>query len=467
MAAASPSPETPDLKKAEIETSQIMKLNDDCLACIFERLQDLHTEMAVSRVCRRFQSICLTQWRYSHSYNCLDLDEWREILPNSEDLIYFLQLMRPYIKELFVNSCLRTLLKDLSDMKIYVLPMVTCFYYEPEDVDCYPSDKSLLRMAQMLPNLRRLRLTTPIQGRYLSNFRQLQELHLYDDQHKDYELQQKYLDDLCNQLVDLRVLDIRMYDSISKLRLDNCVQCLKNLTTLKLNLATLKSVLYEVLELPSLRQLVVLLDTEWPNQPQVSVDNYDENDCLAYEFYEIMERKAKNIIGFAVDGYYMPLEPGWNAKLPIWTHKKLQRLAICSWTHSVDHLERYTRMTDLRLLCLRNCSNLNDDFLIKFIESCPRLQFLDVSYCRELTPKFLERSLQLLKLREPRKDRPDLRLTPPLLIYCELCGFEDFVKSKNLYNSADYRDYIVFADYFPFSERGLSFVDRGYQFDFD
>lgn len=39
---------------------------------------------------------------------------------------------------------------------------------------------------------------------------------------------------------------------------------------------------------------------------------------------------------------------------------------------------------------------------------------------------------------------------------------------QKLKNSPDYKDYITFMDDFPdSSERGLSFVDRGYQFDFE
>lgn len=219
-----------------------------------------------------------------------------------------------------------------------------------------------------------------------------------------------------------------MYDVISKLRLNNCVGYLKNLRVLKLNLATLKSVLPEVLKMPALKELVVLLDTEWCIPPSTSVDSYDHKIREVGEFYEIMERKATGITGFAVDGYYMPLEPGWDTDLPIWPHMKLQRLAICSWTHAIDFLERYTCMTNLKLLCLRNWTYLCDDMLLKFIESCPQLRHLDVSYCRELSPNFLERALNILKQRA--QQRIGYKKTRPLLIYYVLCGFEDYVDLK-------------------------------------
>ncbi|XP_030570081.1 uncharacterized protein LOC115769413 [Drosophila novamexicana] len=450
------------------QTPYIFKLNNDCLECIFERLQDLRSEVAFARVCQRFQWICLNRWRGSHAYDQLDMEKWRELLPNYEDLCYFIKQMRPFIRHMTVSSCLCTLIKDLDEMQIYVLPNVTSFYYDPEDMDCYPSDRSICKMAKMMPNLLRLRLTTPIQGRYLSNFRHLQELHLYEDQHKAYELQQEYLDEICSQLLNLQVLDIRMYDVISKLRLNNCVDYLQNLSILKLNLATLKSVLTEVLKLPALKQLVVLLDTEWCIPPMASVDSYDHKIREVREFYDIMERKAPDIIGVAVDGYYMPLEPGWDADLSIWSHRKLQRLAICSWTHAVDFLERYTCMTNLQLLCLRNWTYLCDDILLKFIELCPHLHHLDVSYCRELTPNFLQRALNILKQREPNKQNNKFMRTQPLLIYYVLCGFEDYVDVKELKHSPEYKEYIMFMDAFPVSsERGLSFVDRGYQFDFE
>ncbi|XP_030385351.1 uncharacterized protein LOC115632372 [Scaptodrosophila lebanonensis] len=452
------------------ETASIMMLNNDCLMSVFASLPDLRTEVAVSRVCKRFQAVCLAKWRYSHMYDEFDLERWRELLPCYEDLCYFIRLMQPYIRKMNVSSCLCTLLKDLDEMQIYVLPMVTSFYYDPDDIDCYPSDRSIQKMTYLLPNLRRLRLTTPIQGRYLSSFKQLQELHLYEDQHKDYELQQDYFDDVCTKLVNLKVLDIRLFDVISKLRLNNCVHALQNLTILKLNLASLKSVLHEVLDLPALKQLVVLLDTEWYIPALLNVDAFDHKIREVSEFYKIMERKARQIVGFAVDGYYMPLEPGWDADLPIWSHQKLQRLAICSWTHAEDYLERYTCMSNLRLLCLRNWTYLSDNVLLKFIESCPHLEHLDVSYCRQLTPNFVHCALNIMKRRQHSRflDGYMQRLEPPLLIYYVLSGFEDYVESKKLKNSPDYKGYIVFMDDFPArSERGLSFVDRGYQFDFD
>lgn len=176
---------------------EIFKLNNDCLECIFERLQDLRSEVAFARVCQRFHWICLSRWRSSHEYDQLDIEQWRELLPNYDDLCYFIREMRPYIRHMHVSSCLCTLLKDLDEMKIYVLPNVISFYYDPEDMDCYPSDRSICKMAKIMPNLLQLRLTTPIQGRYIPNFRNLQELHLYEDQHKAYELQQEYLDEIC------------------------------------------------------------------------------------------------------------------------------------------------------------------------------------------------------------------------------------------------------------------------------
>ncbi|XP_017072504.1 uncharacterized protein LOC108108817 [Drosophila eugracilis] len=447
---------------------QILRLNDDCLDEIFDRLQDLPTEVSFARSCQRFRQICVAKWRTCRAYEQLDLDKWREMLPNYEDLVYFLTQMRLHIREMCVSSCLCALIKDLDEMHITELPLVFSFYYDAEDVDCYPSNRSIRKLAQLLPGLRKLRLTTPIDGRYLSHFRHLQELHLYEDQHKAYELQQEYLDEVCHKMHDLRVLDIRTYDMISKLQLGNCLQSLRSLVVLKLNLATLKPILPAVLELPSLKKLVVLLDNEWHIPPLVSPDNYDHKIREVSEFYEIMERKAKDIVGFAVDGYYMPLEPGWDEKLPIWTHRRLKCLAICSWTHHADYLERYTCMTDLQLLCLRNWNELSDDILLRFVELCPKLEHLDVSYCRDLTPNFLPRALSVLTQREPYKQKSGFARSLPLQLYYDLCGFEDFVDKGNLRNSPEYRGYIVFTADFPVdSERGLSFVDRGYQFEFD
>ncbi|XP_026845382.1 uncharacterized protein LOC6595893 [Drosophila persimilis] len=446
--------------------SEILKLNDDCLEEIFERLPDLPTEIYFSEVCQRFQNIALGKWRISHTYDTMDLEKWRELLPNFDDLYYFIHLMQPYIKEMYVSSCLCTLLKDLDEIHITELPQVTSFYYDPEDVDCYPSNRSIRKLTLIVPGVRRLRLTTPTDGRYLSRFKHLKELHLYEDQHKAYELRQQYLDEVCHRC-DLQVLDIRTFDGISKLRLNNCVKSLQSLTTLKLNLATIKSVLPEIMKLPSLKQLVVLLCSEWHIPAEVCPDEYDPKIREVEEFYAIMEHKAKEITCVAVDGYYMPLEPGWDRDLPIWPHKKLQRLAICSWDHSTEYLERYTCMKDLQLLCLRNCTHLNDDVLLKFVDLCPRLQHLDVSYCREVTPSFLSRALKILKQKDPHRQQTGYSKTPPLFIYYVLSGFEDFVDKENLKTSPEYREYIVFKPDFPVrSERGLSFVDRGYQFEF-
>ncbi|SPP76418.1 uncharacterized protein LOC117579791 [Drosophila guanche] len=448
------------------EIAEILKLNDDCLEEIFERLPDLQTEIYFSQVCQRFQNISLGKWRISHTYDTMDLEKWRELLPNFEDLYYFIHLLQPYIKEMYVSSCLCTLLKDLDEIHITELPQVTSFYYDPEDVDCYPSNRSIRKLTLIVPGVRRLRLTTPTDGRYLSHFKHLEELHLYEDQHKAYELRQQYLDEVCHRC-DLKVLDIRTFDGVSKLRLNNCVKSLQSLTTLKLNLSTIKSVLPEIMKLPALKQLVVLLCSEWHIPAEVSPDWYDPKIREVEEFYAIMEQKAKEIICVAVDGYYMPLEPGWDKNLPIWPHKNLQRLAICSWDHSTDYLERYTCMKDLQLLCLRNCTHLNDDVLLKFVDLCPRLQQLDVSYCREVTPSFLSRALKILKQKDPHRQNSGYCKTPPLFIFYVLSGFEEYVDKENLKTSPDYKDYIVFKPDFPVrSERGLSFVDRGYQFEF-
>lgn len=175
----------------------MLGLNDDCLEEIFDRLQDLPSEVAFSRTCQRFQNICQSKWRTCRAYDQLDLDKWREMLPNYEDLVYFLMQMRPHIREMSVSSCLCALLKDLDEMHISELPAVVRFYYDPEDVDCYPSNRSIRKLTQLLPALQKLRITTPIDGQYLSQFQHLQELHLYEDWHKAYELQQEYLEEVC------------------------------------------------------------------------------------------------------------------------------------------------------------------------------------------------------------------------------------------------------------------------------
>jgi len=133
---------------------QILRLNDDCLDEIFDRLQDLPTEVSFAKTCQRLQHICLAKWRTSRAYEHLDLDKWRELLPNYEDLVYFLTQMRPHIREMSVSSCLCAVLKDLDEMHIAELPLVASFYYDPEDVDCYPSNRSIRKLAQLLPGLR-------------------------------------------------------------------------------------------------------------------------------------------------------------------------------------------------------------------------------------------------------------------------------------------------------------------------
>ncbi|XP_037934837.1 uncharacterized protein LOC119669125 [Teleopsis dalmanni] len=437
------------------EIPSLYDLNDDCLDYIFRKIVYLPDQLKISRVCTRFQNIYTRIWNANSNYRILELNEWRSIFPKIEDLQYFLHVMQFYFKEFVITEdCLSETLKDLEEWNITCLPSVERCDLS-DFVDCYPNDCDIFNLTNLLPNLKYLRLTAPITGRFLTNFKYLEELHLYDEQEKELEISANYLKDICVELKQLRILDIRTFNA-SHLSLTHIEYC-KNLEVLKLNLSVLKTIVCDVLKLPKLKTVTVLLDFIVNASSIQSPDTFSTKIYQTKEFYYILNTESERITGISIDNYFMPLKEDWDDNLDIFKHCKLEYFAFCNSSFESTALEKYTKMKNLKLLCLRNWSLLSKDVLLRFIELCPNLQHIDVSYCKNLDKSFLYDAVELLKQHKHRT----------INVYYLLSGLEDEIENVNINFWVQQKYIHLSADFPPDSERGLSYVDRGFQFDFD
>lgn len=378
-------------------------LHDDCLECIFCRITDLKTQIQISRVCRRFRDIYARLWRRNIAYHCLCFEDWREEYDlSSTDFAYFVNILRDVIREIkLISYNLPDFLKEVQDtLNIESFPNVQCFKTE-NFMDLFASSVDIFVLATLLPNVKVLKLTQALTGRHLKEFQQLQELHLYHDYEKDYELKNQYLHEICESLPQLRVLDIRSYE-MSNLDLCNIDKC-QELEVLKLNLNVLKPVLIKVLALPKLKTLTVLLDNVIDVSRIINVDTYDYKIYETQEFYYILQHMSDRITGIAVDNYYMPLKPNWDDNLEIFKHNILRKFAYSNYEYSDEMLEKYTSMKELRLLCCRNWPQLSNETLLKIVEGCTKLEHLDITYCSRIDVTFVEDVFDTLKRMQPKR----------------------------------------------------------------
>uniref|UniRef100_A0A1B0G157 F-box domain-containing protein n=1 Tax=Glossina morsitans morsitans TaxID=37546 RepID=A0A1B0G157_GLOMM len=432
-------------------------LNDDCLECIFERINDSPAQIQVARTCKRFRYIMLRLWRRNPDNRILVLEHWTNILPHSEDLEYFLQAMRKEFHTVrLIDECLSVFLREMEEMGIKEIPGVERCELQDEIMECYPKDEDIESLTKLLPNLKYLSLNTPITGCFISKFEYLEELHLYAEYSKVFEMKPEFLNELLLNLRYLRVLDIRTFE-VSKLTLTPDIAKCMVLQELKLNLNTLKTALDYVLMMPQLRHLKVLLDQDVDFSSILNVDSFDYKIYETKEFIHILEEKSSSIIGLAVDLYFMPLSLNWDFELKYLNCSKLKLLALCNCDYESNFFDRYTHMNQLEILCLRHASSLENDTVMKFLKACPQLQHLDISYCMQVNKSLLTAITEYLSQQERAHK---------LCIYYRMSGLEPEVERNSAYWSSQKYVRLCF-DFPPNSDIGLSYVYRGFVFNFE
>ena len=207
--------ESAKLSTASSNTT-LCDLNDDCLELIFENVSSLNDQLQVARVSQRFIPILERIWRRNSDFRVLCFDVWSEMLPTDRELSYFLGLLQEMdiVKALRIsNECLNSWLKDyLEEFKLHQLNSVQTLTLEY--TDCFPADEEITELAHIIPNARILYITAAISGGGLVDFKELRELHLYDDNEKPFEIQQSALEQICLECRELRLLDIRQYEGM-------------------------------------------------------------------------------------------------------------------------------------------------------------------------------------------------------------------------------------------------------------
>ncbi|XP_017476976.1 PREDICTED: uncharacterized protein LOC108366981 isoform X1 [Rhagoletis zephyria] len=445
-------------------------LNDDCLVNIFNNVPELRNQVQISRVCKRFEAIIRRMWRSQKCYQTLNLSEWFGWLPEIQDLTYFLHSVRTSLTSIVIGD--ETLNKFLLNIKQILkakeicapisstvcLPSVQHFEGEEKSFYSMITDSDMKILVRTVPNLLSLHLREPLSGRYVCDFLMLEELYLYVPSNNVLEIENTHFEAICIRLKYLRILDVRRYDGKSHLDLTPVLNC-ENLAVLKVNLHPLKKCLPQVLLMPKLVSLNVMLDSEIDVGSILNVDTHDFKIYETVEFHDVLKNQGERIIGLAVDLYYFPLDSAWASNLNLWQGgRKLKKFCLCSCELSPDPLLNLANiMNCLEYLSLRNWQHLTNDHVLHFVERCVHLEHLDVSYCPNIDGKLLYQIMDVLK----KQDR-----NHALHIYYMMSGLEDEVQKMNpkIWQAQGLVD--LSMDFPAGSEKGLSYVYRGYEFDF-
>ncbi|XP_005179252.1 uncharacterized protein LOC101901515 [Musca domestica] len=436
-------------------STTINDLNDDCLECIFEWIQDLPNQIQIAKCCRRFRNVMLNLWRRQPQHRTLAYNILPTIVQNYDHLAYYLRLMQGEFQILqIIDDCLNVFLKEMEECGIDCLPRVERCEFHDDVTECYPNDEDIECLSRLVPNLKYLQITVPITGRNLSKFQYLEELHLYDDQTKAKEIEDDALRDILLNLKQLRVLDIRNFET-SRLRLmPEILQC-TSLQVLKINLNTLKDALECVLKLPQLKQLKVLLDQDIDVSLIGNVDTYDYKIYETQEYYHILKEKGPNIKGLAVDFHFLPVSSTWNVDFLCLNPEKLRILALCNYNFTASKYENCC-FAHLEILCLRHSENLEAVAILDMLQLCPVLKHLDISYCLNLDKSLLNALTRYLE---------GEKRSHTLYVYYRMSGLEVEIE-KNLSFWSRQKYIKLLNDFPPDSDLGLSYVQRGYAFYF-
>lgn len=370
-------------------TANITKLNDDCLECIFERINDLPNQIQIAKTCRRFRNIIVSMWKRQAEYKILTFNELPTVLPNYDDFEYFLKAMENEFHTLrIIDECLNVFLKEMEECGIVCFTAIERCEFQNDIMDCYPQDEDMETLTKLVPNLKYLHITVPITGHYLTNLKYLEELHLYDEQTKVYEIKEKYLKDILLNLKYLKVLDIRTFE-VSYLQLmPEISQCI-NLQELKLNLNTLKPVVQDVLKLPKLKHLQVLLDQDIDVSSIINIDTYDSKIYETKEYYQILREKGALLQGLAIDFHFLPVNDTWTTDVHCLNPSNLKLLALCNYDFKSPQECWCCPFNRLEILCLRHARNLDTLTILQILHLCPKLIHLDISFCINLKVSLL------------------------------------------------------------------------------
>ncbi|XP_013111210.2 uncharacterized protein LOC106089778 [Stomoxys calcitrans] len=437
------------------DVTTIYDLNDDCLECIFERIQDLPTQIQISKCCQRFQSVIQNLWKRQSHHRVLAFNMLPTILQNYDDFGHYLRALRTEFDTLLIiDDCLNVFLKEMEECGIESLPAVEKCEFHDDVTECYPNDDDIESLSRLVPNLKYLQITVPISGRNLTKFHNLEELHLYDEQTKSIEMDENAFRDVLLNLKNLRVLDIRNYEC-SQLKLSSAILKCTKLEVLKLNLNTLKPGLDYVLKMPHLKQLKVLLDQEIDVS---QIENVDTHDYMIYEteeYYHILREKGSHILGLAVDFHFLPVSSTWFKDFRLLNPENLRLLALSNYEFTADEYENCC-FPHLEMLCLRHSEKLHAVTVLEMLHLCPVLKHLDLCYCLNLDKSLLN-GLTIFLQNQKRSHA--------LCVYYRMSGLEkEIEENSTFWTSQKYLK--LLNDIPPDSDIGLSYVQRGFAFYF-
>lgn len=434
----------------------IMDMNEDCLECIFERIQDLPQQIHVAKCCKRFRNIMVGLWKRQPEYKILAFNELPNMLPNLNDLEYFLNAMKREFHTLrIIDDCLNVFLKEMEECGIDCFTAIERCEFQDDIMDCYPQDEDMELFTKLVPNLKYLYITVPITGHHIINFKHLEELHLYDEQNKVYEMHEEYLKEILLNLKSLKVLDIRSFEASHLKLMPEIAECLQ-LEELKLNLYTLKPVLDQVLKLPRLKHLKVLLDQDIDVSTIHNIDTFDYKIYETKEYYYILKEKGVHLRGLAIDFHFLPVISTWLNDFHCLNPANLKILALCNYDFSSHDNCLCCPFTGLEILCLRHAQHLKSVMLLQILHMCPKLKHLDISYCLNLDVSLLNQLSEYLQ-KEKR--------STSLCVYYRMSGLEtEIEKNFTFWTSQKYIQ--LRNDFPPGSDVGLSYVQRGFAFYF-
>ncbi|XP_055714722.1 uncharacterized protein LOC129808829 isoform X2 [Phlebotomus papatasi] len=381
----------------EIDMEQsILKLNDDCLFCIFSYL-NLRDLAVMEKVCTRFQTVAESIYKSQHvldfdqlaESNLITLMEVKNISTKLGCYVHTLKasstsfrtinirvlntilkhctnLQTMYLEGFHINTpfCLTLLAKAFGKLKIAALE------------NCSITDElaGCLRDARELEVLN-LTQNSEIRGECLVGLRKIKEINLSYCQN----LQPYYFVQFCERNPELRELNIIRCDKINHLCLEAMSKHLKNLESLMIcnSYATVSPGDYVILgDMPNLTHL------------QVNYNNFLNVDTF---LARLADRDRLE---------YLDISSGHLTRNTLRALVNFSKLKVLKLNYKIecvdDTLMLISSTETLQELHIMGCTSITNEGLVAFITKCRALRYINMSGCYGITNDLVINILPLL-----------------------------------------------------------------------
>ncbi|XP_036336140.1 F-box/LRR-repeat protein 20-like isoform X1 [Rhagoletis pomonella] len=416
--------------KEDGTNASILILNDDCLLEIFKQLE-LPDQVRLAMICPRLRNVF--QYYCQRHYKVLQKDDLNDMSAREirrffemagsslEELInlpYTDQERNEYVTQVHKNcpnvlriyfgmtkiksKCLRKLLMNMKHLTSVHLQK------------CSLDDNAMQSIAE-LATLEVLKLEgeEDVTGRYLSKLKCLKELTFVE-----CGIQDDFFVEICTSLKGLKKLTLQWCEALTDVAISALpVYCI--------NLEKLNISCNQTIEYYAIAQLPKLIDLE------LSAELF-RTQSFNLLLNALAEYKGEQLQCLRIFSPRLIVDEGMRS---LSLFKKLKVFGCdCSKYIDVTCLRYISSLKDMEIVSLRYCRSVTNEAVLELLDGCPKLKYVNVMHCDQLTEELVYKTINLLESRH-RGKQPQCDKSP-LLIMVAGTRIRDYILEDTKYLTA-------------------------------